>query len=118
MNINNDLQMQIVAREGKVILLFSVERDGNKVAANTDHMMLPPDAALRAAEVLANVAFEADTNLKPVGPALKAELVQKHREKLIPRIALMLGSLRENRMMSNGQIATQIMDAVCSEVFS
>lgn len=118
MDIRNDLEMQIVAREGKVMLLFSIRRSGELVPAKTDHMLLPPQAAMQAAELLANLAFEADTSLKPVGPALKAELVQRHRDKLIPRLSLMLNSLRENRTVSNGQLATQIMDAVCSEIFS
>ena len=118
MDIRNDLEMQVVAKDGKVLLLFSENRDGNRVAAHTTHMMLPPDVAIAAAEVISACAFEADTSLKPVGPALKASLVQKHREKLVPRISLMLNSMRDKRTVTNGQLAMQIMDAVSSEIFS
>lgn len=114
-----DILMQVVERDGKVMLLFSVQaKDDKMVATKTDHMILDPSQAVAAACLITDMAFEADTSLKPVAPTLKAELVQRHREKLIPRIALMMGSLREKKTVTNGQLATQIMDAVCSEVFS
>ncbi len=77
-----------------------------------------PGNAILIAEAMTAAAFEADTGLKPVGPALKASLVQKHRDILIPRLALMLNTLREDKTLSNGQVALKLMDAVCSEVFS
>ena len=116
-DIRTDLFMQVVEREGKVLLLFSRQQDGELVSESTDHFMLPPQDAINVAEVLTQMAFEVDTGLKPVGPALKASLVQKHRDILIPRIATMLGSLRENRLLSNGDVALKLMDAVCNEVF-
>ena len=73
--------------------------------------------AIQIAEAMTAAAFEADTGLKPIGPALKASLVQKHRDILIPRIALMLGSLRENKKLTNGDVALKIRDSVCSEGF-
>ncbi len=115
-----DLLMQVVQREGKVLLLFSRrhEASGNLVAEKTDHMMLDPQGALAAAECLSTMAFEADTNLKPVGETLKASLVKAHQDKLLPRLTLMLNSQRENRTISNQQLARQMLDAFCSEVFS
>lgn len=79
---------------------------------------LQPDQAVSIAEAITASAFEADTSLKPVGDTLKAAMVEKHRDKLVPRISLMLGSMRDKKKLSNGQIAVMITDAVCSEVFS
>ena len=113
-----DLQSQIVQREGKVHILFSRDVEGEVKPALTDHVMWPADTALSVGQAIIDLAFEADTGLKPLGPAAKAELVKRHRDKLIPRISLMLGSLREDRLTSNQALATKIMDTFCSEVFS
>lgn len=120
MDIRPDLLAQIVQRDGKVLLLFSRrhESSGELVPEKTDHYMIDPEGALAMAELLSAMAFEADTGLKPVGEVLKAELVQRHRDKLAPRLALMLNTLRENKRMSNEQLAKQMLDAFCSEVFS
>ena len=112
-----DLQTTVVQRDGKVHLLFSREVEGELRSAQTDHLMLPAQTALDMGQMIIDLAFEADTGLKPLGPAAKAELVRKHREKLIPRIGLMMASLREKRTVSNDMIARQIMDTVCAEVF-
>ncbi len=115
-----DLLAQVVHREGKILFLFSRrhETSGELVPVQTDHYMVDPEGALAMAECLSAMAFEADTGLKPVGDTLKAELVKKHREKLMPRLALMLNTLRENKRYTNQQLAQQMLDAFCSEVFS
>lgn len=114
-----DIDMQIVSRDGAVVLLFSryYDDEGSRPAF-TDNMTMDPETAMRASAVLADMAFEADPGIKPIGPAQKAVLVEKHRSVLIPRIASMLNSLREAKKVSNHQLSVQIMDAVCSEVFS
>lgn len=118
MSASREIETQVVARDGRVVLLFSHRGDNGLVPAATDNLDLDPPAALHAAELLTAMAFEADTALKPVGETLKASLVQKHREKLVPRVALMLGSLRENKLKTDGQIAQAIIDQVCADIFS
>lgn len=113
-----DLQTTVVQRDGKVHLLFSRDVEGELKSAQTDHLMLPAQTALDMGQMIIDLAFEADTGLKPLGPAAKAELVRKHRERLIPRIALMVKSMRENKTISTDALARQIMDVICSEVFS
>lgn len=116
---NADINMSIVAREKSVLLLFSrTLDDGASTPAMTDNMRMDPETALVAAQCLTDMAFEADASIKPVGLALKASLVEKHRTVLIPRIASMLNSLREMKTVTNEQLAVQIMDRFCSEVFS
>lgn len=120
MDIRPDLLAQVVQREGKVLILFSrrSKATGELVAERTDHYMIDPEGALSMAELLSSMAFEADTGLKPVGETLKAELVKKHREKMTPRLVLMLNTLRENKRFSNLQITNQLLDTFFSEVFS
>lgn len=119
-DIRHDLLAQIVQREGKVMLLFSRrhEASGKLLPEKTDHYMVDPEGALLMAECLSTMAFEADTGLKPVGTALKASLVQEHRKKLEPRLAVMLNSMRENRLVTNKALARQLVDTIFSEIFS
>jgi hypothetical protein len=112
-----DLQTTIVQRDGKVHVLFSRDVEGELKSAETNHVLFPAATALDVGQMIIDLAFEADTGLKPLGPAAKAELVKKHREKLIPRIGLMLNSMREKKTVNNSALARQIMDTVCAEVF-
>ncbi len=120
MDIRPDLLAQVVNRDGKVVLLFSRrhETSGDFVPEKTDHFMTDPAGALAMAECISTMAFEADTGLKPVSDTLKASLVQRHREKLLPRMELIIRSLRENKLASHQQLAGQLLDTVFSEVFS
>jgi hypothetical protein len=106
--------------DGKVEML--VIDDGGKVVQRfkqpMEYVIFDPPNAIAVAEALTAAAFRADTGLKPIGETLKASLVQKHRDVLIPRIALMLGTMREDRLKSNGQLATALMDTFCNEVFT
>ena len=80
-----------------------------------NYVEIDPDNALKIAEAITDSAFEAMHKVKPLGDTLKAALVEKHREKLIPRISLMLKGMNN---LSDGQKSIKIVDAVCSEVFS
>ena len=115
----HDIDMQIVARDKSVFLLFRrTESDSGKIVpALTDNMVLAPETALQASQVLADMAFEADDGLK-MPQAQKLAFVEKHRAVLLPRMTVMLNSLRENKTVSNEQLARQALDAFCSEVFS
>src|SRR5512135_556408 len=117
-HVVTDIETQIVERDGAVHLLFSRRVEGELRSAQTDHVMWPAEQALAAGEAIIDMAFEADTGLKPVGPAAKAELVNKQRKLLVPRVALMLNSLREKRTLGNEALAREIVDTVFSEIFS
>ncbi len=112
-----DLHTTIVQRDGKVHLLFSRDVEGELKSAETNHVLFPAATALDVGQMIIDMAFEADTGLKPLGPAAKAELVKKHRDKLIPRIGLMMNSMREKKTISNSALAREIIDVVCAEVF-
>ena len=113
-----DLQTTIVQRDGKVHLLFSRDVEGELKSAETNHVLFPAATALDVGQMIIDLAFEADTGLKPLGPAAKAELVKKHRDKLLPRVRLMLNDLRDRKTVDNAKLARQIVDTVFSEVFS
>ena len=113
-----DIQTQVVCRDGAVHLLFSRDVEGELRPAETHHVIWGAAEALRAGQCIIDMAFEADTGLKPLGPAAKAELVERHRKKLIPRLELMIKRQREQPTMPNRKFAVTIMDIVCSEIFS
>lgn len=113
---SKDIQGQVVGRDGKVMILFSRFDDGELKSAVTDNLMLDPPAAIAAAEMLTAMAFEMDTNLKPVGETLKATLVEKHRERLLPLLASVVRSMIDQKK-SPGQIAVACLDEMCGEVF-
>lgn len=120
MIVHADIDMQIVAQDKAVLLLFSrtASDTGKTVPALTDNMVLAPDTALQAAQTLTDMAFEADASIKPVGPKLKASMVEKHRMVLLPRITMILHSLREKKTVTDDQLAIQLLDRFCAEVFS
>ena len=116
---SRDLEMQIAARDGMIVLLFSRRKDnGDAEKAHTDHFAFPANLASQMAQTICDLAFEIDTSLKPVGTALKADLVQRHKDKLMPRINVVLGTLREDKTLSNGQLALKLIDIIFSEIFS
>lgn len=119
MEIRSDIEMQVVARPKVVELLFSrrASDSGDRVPAMTDNMRMDPETALLSAQMITDMAFEADESIKPVGPALKANLVEKHRSVLGPRIATVLNSTREKKTITNDQLAKQLLDIFCAEVF-
>lgn len=114
-----DIEMQIVARDKQVILLFSrVSSDsGGMVPALTDNLSMSAESGLFASQVLADMAYEIDSGLK-MPNAQKLALIEKHRAVLIPRMTVMLNSLRENRGVSNEQLATQFMDTFAQQAFN
>lgn len=117
-HVNADLLIQVLQRDRRVHMLFSRNVEGEIRPAMTENVLLDPPAALMMAEQLTTMAFEADTSLKPVNETLKASLVERHRQKLTPRLTLMLRTLREQRTTSNEQLAKTIIDQMFSEIFS
>ena len=113
-----DIQGQVVVRDRRVHVLFSRYVEGQLRPAETDNLQLDPPAALAMAELLTDKAFEADVGLKPVGPALKASLVEKHRKTLQPRLALIIKSRREVSTVTHQDLAKLVLDAVFNEVFT
>lgn len=102
------VSVAVKMENGKVILMF--DRD-------VGHIEIEPENCLNIAEAMSAAAFEATEKLRPAGPALKAQLIERHRDKLIPRIALMLGSLRQDKKKSDGYLAEQFVSTMLGEVF-
>ena len=117
--IRTDITMQVVARDKEIHLLFD-EKDslGESHPAYTANFVLSASDALVFSSLLADLAFEAETSLKPAGNALKAELVDRHRVKLVNRLTLILNTQREKRTITNRSLAKTAVDAMLSEVFS
>lgn len=117
--IRTDVQMQAVARDGQVHLLFSeqdLQTKQLRPAYTANFLMQAPDA-LTLSTLLADLAFEADTGLKPVGPALKAELVERHRRILTRRLEIVLRGKREQKTVSHALLAKDIVEIMLREVF-
>ena len=93
---------------GKVVLAFDRE---------VGHIEIEPENCLDIAEAMSAAAFECKEKTQPVGKALKAQLVERHRDELIPRIALMLGSLRQDKKKSDGYLAEQFVSVMLAKVF-
>ena len=72
--------------------------------------------ALDISEAIAALAFKLRNGVEPAGPALKASLVERHHDKLVPRVALMLASMRDQGK-SDGYAAEQIVTSMLAEVF-
>jgi hypothetical protein len=109
----------VVARDKEIHLLFD-EKDqaGNQQPAYTANFVLSATDALVFSTLLADLAFEAETALKPAGPALKAELVERHRVKLINRLTLIFNDQREKRTIANRALAKRAVEVMLAEVFN
>lgn len=116
--IRTDVQMQVVSRDRQIHLLFSEEDTQSKQLrpAYTSNFLMPADAALRFSTLVADLAFEADTGLKAAGPALKAELIERHRRTLTKRLEVVLNSQREQRTVSNYKLAKELVEICLKEV--
>lgn len=119
-HIRTDIEMSVAAREGQLHLLFS-EYDAEKKElrpAFTSNFLMTAEQGLAFATLVADLAFEADTGLKSAGPAIKAELADRHRAKLTNRLTVMLNSTREKKTINNRSLARQVVDIMLSEVLS
>lgn len=117
--IRTDIDMQVAARDGSIHLLFNeVNHAGEKVPAYTPNFLMSASDALAFSTLLADLAFEIETSLKPAGDVVKAELMERHRTKLVDRLALVLNSTREKKTTSNRALARQAVDIMLSEIFS
>ena len=108
--------VRIGVEGGKVLLMFSEDVQG-MTPANLSRWAIDPPECLQISEAMATNAFTADTQLKPVGPALKATLVENHRMKLTQRYVRMLASMRSDINVSDGKIAQELVDAALKEIF-
>jgi predicted ATP-dependent Lon-type protease len=117
--IRTDISMQAAARDGSIHLLFS-EQDqaGKPVPAFTSNFLLSASDALVFSTLLADLAFEAETSLKPAGDVVKAELIERHRVKLVDRLSVVLNSTRERKTTTNRALAKQLIDICMAEIFN
>ena len=103
-----NVTVAIKGENGKVIIEFS---------ESIRHWVTDPENCLLIAEAMAAAAFECKGGVQPAGPALKASIVDRHHDKMVPRIALMLGSMRGDKKKSDGYIAEQITSTLLAAVF-
>ena len=113
---NAPIYVRIGIEDKQVLLLFTKDPEGG-IPANTSKWVLDPAQCLEITQAMADAAFEADTDLKPVGPALKATLVENHRMKLTQRLSLMLGTMRGDKLKTDGQIAQALVEECLREIF-
>lgn len=117
--IRTDIEMQVVARDAQIHLLFNEkDQQGETVAAYTPNFLLSASDALVFSALLADLAFEIETGLKPAGDVVKSELMERHRVKLTDRLAVVLNSTREKKTTSNRGLAKHMVDICMSEIFS
>lgn len=77
----------------------------------------PPNAKAVAC-ALTDAAFEAAHEPKPAGESVKSALIERHHDVLVPRIALMLQGLREDKKLSDGYVAEQLVSTIFHEIFA
>ena len=111
---NADIGVAVV--NGKVVLKFF--REGTTESRNVQQIELDHQNAIDIARGMTDAAWELRDGVKPVGDSLKAELIERHRDTLRPRLNIMLNSTRENKTVTNGKLAMSIIDVIFSEIFS
>ena len=101
--------MHLGIEKGKVVICF---------AEPQSRITFDPANVEVIAMKMVDLAFEAHHGLKPVGDNLKADLIQRHRERLNSRLSLILNSTREDKLKSNGQLSIELVDVCLHEIFS
>lgn len=113
---NAPVYVRVGDENGQVVVLFTKDPEGS-FPSNISQWRTDPAECLEIVAAMADAAFRAGEGMKPVGPALKATLVEQHRMKLTQRFALMLSTMRGDKLVSNGQIAQRMVDAALQEIF-
>jgi len=107
--------------ENKASVQMAIGVENGKVIQRFKEPMLEvqyePQNAIDIAGALADAAFECRDGVKPVAGSLKAELIERHRDKLIQRFPLVLRSLIDSGK-SDGYIAKELIDICFKEIFT
>jgi hypothetical protein len=80
-----------------------------------------PSNASSVAEALARAAYEAHNGRPPpdggsdLARQVKARYTEELRDRMITRVAVMLASLRENKTITNGKLAMELVDRMFSD---
>ena len=114
--MSDAVYVRIGVDSGRVLMLFGKDQECT-TPEQVSHWHIDPKQCLEICEGMADAAFEADSTLKPVGPTLKATLVENHRMKLTQRFAIMLGTLRNDKLKTDGQIAQTLVESALREIF-
>jgi hypothetical protein len=97
-----------VKREGEFIVL--------KFSRNVDYIEMAEQNAKDIACAITDAAFEG--GVKPANDSIKAALTERHFHVLVPRLTLVLNTLREKKRLSNGQLAMKVVEVCLNEIFT
>jgi glycine cleavage system protein P-like pyridoxal-binding family len=107
--------------EDKASVQMAIGIEGGKVIQRFKEPMLEvhymPQNAIDIAGALADCGFEAMNGVKPVAGALKTELIERHRDKLIQRFPLVLRSMLDSGK-TDGYISKELIDIAFKEIFT
>lgn len=87
-----------------------------------DFAAFDPENGRLVAEALARACYEAHygrpppDNVSAVGTSVRAKATSEMRDRMVNRIALMLGSMRENKGVTNGRLALELVDRIFADV--
>ena len=112
----NPVYVRVGVDAEQVLLMFSSDPVGGE-PAEISQWRIDPAQCLDIIEAMARSAFEADNKLKPVGDVAKSQIIEKTRMKLTSRFAVMLSTLRPDKMKSDGQVAQDLVDVALKEVY-
>jgi len=93
---------------GKVVLKFPHA---------VEYVEMDAQNTLDIAEEMSRCAFLLRDEVPAAGPTLKASMVERHHQTLVPRVTLMLASLRADAATSDGEVAAAVVEACLREVF-
>ena len=116
-DLTDGVYVRVGEDDKKVLLLFTSDPEGSK-PANISQWRVDPKECLPIAEAMVATSFSIDSGLTPVGPVLKAGLIEQHRVKLARRYSLMLGSMFPTMSLkSRDKFGEKFSDAALREIF-
>lgn len=100
--MTGNVEMVIDIADGRVI---------QKFRQPMDYVAFDPPNAVQIAEAIKTAAEKIDPTLKPsILLATPADILERHRDTLAQRFAVMLNSMREQKRISNGKLALEMAE--------
>ncbi len=107
-NFEGDIPIAVGVFQNKVVLKFP---------RAVEFVEIDQQNCLDIAEAMAACAMELKGEVPKAGQALKKELFDRYREKLINRVTIMFNSRREQKKIANRKLATEVVEVCLREVF-
>ena len=110
--MSETINVGLKGQEGKVILQFYRDVNGQAQQADVRQWILDPENCRMIAERMTKIADDLDNSSNIV----QVDKMESRRMVLTQRLAVILNSTREDKRISNGSLAKSLVDTCLAEI--